>query len=1454
LVFARLYFCLPLAASKSFQPQQPAIGPEAKTPPQFRTALADLHTASALACIRLSAKAHNAYLAPIFRHALSSLSRAVVIAVMSVLFCFLTQAQTAHFGGVQSTVPTSGLDIPYGVAVDGSGNVYIADTYNNRVLKETFSAGNYTESTIGSGLNAPAGIAVDGSGNVYVSGDDQVVKETLSGGSYTQSTVASGLDTPIGVAVDGNRNVYIVETTNNQVLKETPSTGTYIQSIVSTSSLFYPRGVAVDGSGNLYITDTDNNRVLKETLSAGSYTESTIVSGLNNPQGVAVDRSGNVYIADTGNKRVLKETSSAGSYTQSVVTSSGLNYPSGIAVDGSGAVYIADEGTNQVLKEVASAADFGKVNVGSPSSVITLIFAFDTAGAIGTPAVLTQGVAGLDFADAGTGTCTTNGTSHTYSIGDTCTVDVTFTPKASGSRYGAVELLDNSGNMIATGYVQGTGVGPQVNFLPGAESTVADWESNGLLWPQGVAVDASGNVYIADSNHNRVLKETPSAGGYTQSTVPTGSLNYPNQVAVDGGGNIYIADTTNFRILKETLSAGGYSESTVASFPPIDGTAPVGVAVDGSGNVYISSSAGSLYKETLTAGSYTQSTIPTGISSIGEIAVDGSGNVYLADNSSNNQIVKETLSATGYTQSTVPISGLGVPYGIAVDGSGNLYISYIPTTGTSLVLKETLSGGSYTQSTIPTSALNQPFGVAVDGSGNVYIADSGNSRVLKEDFADPPSLKFATTAYGLTSTDSPQTVTVSNVGNAPLTFPVPSSGNNPSIATNFSLDGSTASACPQLESGSSAPGTLPAGAFCVLPISFTPAAVGALSGSLVLTDNNLNTAAPGYAMQSISLSGIGTQATPTITWATPAAITYGMALNAAQLDATASVPGTFSYSSPAGTVLGAGSHQLTATFTPTDGIDYTTATGSIILVVNQAAPTITWTTSVAITYGTALSATQLNANSPVAGTFSYSPPAGTLLGGGSHQLTVTFTPTDAIDYTAATGSIILVVNQATPTITWKTPIAITYGTALSTTQLNANSPVAGTFSYSPPAGTLLGGGSQTLSVKFTPSDSTDYATATATTTITVNQATPTVAWPAPPAITYGTNLGAILDPRAQNGSATIPGTFAFTATPTGGTAIAVTSATILEAGNYELTAAFTPTNISDYTVANASAVLTVGKAASVVSLGSSANAGFLSNAVIFPATVSSSVGTPTGTVSFYDGTTLLGPVALVSGVATYTTSALATGAHSITAVYSGDSNFSTETSSAAAENIQDFTISSSSGTTSATVSPGGQATYPLVISPLDGATLPGAVTLTVSGLPSGASATFTPSTLAANSGTTDVKLTLTLPGQAAALPLKIPFRRGPAPLSLGLILLPFAGRMRRASRRLKGARLKSMICLLVLALAALTSLVGLTGCGGGAGSTLTATSPTPTSQSYTLTVVATSGSLSHSIPVTLTVD
>jgi len=280
-----------------------------------------------------------------------------------------------------------------------------------------------------------------------------------------------------------------------------------------------------------------------------------------------------------------------------------------------------------------------------------------------------------------------------------------------------------------------------------------------------------------------------------------------------------------------------------------------------------------------------------------------------------------------------------------------------------------------------------------------------------------------------------------------------------------------------------------------------------------------------------------------------------------QLNASSLVAGTFSYSPAAGTVLSAGSQTLKATFTPTDTADYTTATATVTLTVNQATPAITWTAPAAIPYGTVLGSAQLNATSPVTGTFAYSPAAGTVLTAGSQTLKATFTPTDTADYTTATATVTLTVNLATPAITWATPAAITYGAGLGSAQLDATSPVAGTFAYSPSLGTVLGAGPEMLKTIFTPTDMTDYATATATVTLTVNQATPTIAWGTPAAITSGTALSA----AQLDATASVPGTFIY---------IPALGA-IPPVGNDTLSVTFTPTDNVDYAAATASVTMTV---------------------------------------------------------------------------------------------------------------------------------------------------------------------------------------------------------------------------------------------------------------------------------------
>jgi len=363
----------------------------------------------------------------------------------------------------------------------------------------------------------------------------------------------------------------------------------------------------------------------------------------------------------------------------------------------------------------------------------------------------------------------------------------------------------------------------------------------------------------------------------------------------------------------------------------------------------------------------------------------------------------------------------------------------------------------------------------------------------------------------------------------------------------------------QLDAVPSVPGTL---TYSPLSGVVLPAGPQTLTVSFVPND------AVDYAATTAQVPITVNAAATTVTWANPAPITYGTALGAAQLDATASVPGTFTYTPALGSIPHAGLQTLTVAFTPNDSTDYTGSTGSVKIQVNQAIPLITWVTPAAITYGARLTAAQLDATASTAGTFTYTPALGALLTAGAQTLKVSFAPADAVDYTTANGSAQLQVNQAAPVITWANPAAISYGTTLSTTQLNATAtPAGGTFTYTPPVGTTLPVGSQTLRVSYTPPDTVDYAVANAQVPITVNQATTTVNWPTPAAITYGTLLSAV----QLNATSSVPGTFTYT--PALGA--------LLTAGTQTLRVTFTPNN-AGYSGATGSVQLQVNQATSVI--------------------------------------------------------------------------------------------------------------------------------------------------------------------------------------------------------------------------------------------------------------------------------
>ena len=341
-----------------------------------------------------------------------------------------------------------------------------------------------------------------------------------------------------------------------------------------------------------------------------------------------------------------------------------------------------------------------------------------------------------------------------------------------------------------------------------------------------------------------------------------------------------------------------------------------------------------------------------------------------------------------------------------------------------------------------------------------------------------------------------------------------------------------------------------------------------------------------YLVATKSVTLIVNQAGPssqTITWATPANITYGTLLNATQLNATViasgpSAPGALSYSPAVGVLLNAGTQTLLVTAAATN--NYAASTKTVTLIVDKATQTITWANPANITYGTPLGATQLNATvagSSAAGATSpgglvYDPPAGTLIDAGSCTLNVVAAATG--NYLQASRSVTLKVDKAAQTITWANPTSITYGTLLSATQLNATAvgvtggTVAGGVTYNPASGTLLNAGSQTLVA--TAAATNNYLPATKSVTLVVDKALQTITWTNPANITYGTLLS------ATQLNATAAGSSATGATTPGLLTYNPGSGTLLDAGvqTLQVTAAAT----SNYLEAAKSVALVVDKA------------------------------------------------------------------------------------------------------------------------------------------------------------------------------------------------------------------------------------------------------------------------------------
>jgi sugar lactone lactonase YvrE len=654
-------------------------------------------------------------------------------------YSFTTLAGVAP-GSTDGVGSTARFFFPNSVALDSTGNLYVADAGNYTIRKVTPSgvvstlagvAGS-SGSADGTGSNArffqPAGVAVDNAGNIYVadSGNYTIRKVTACGVVSTVAGLAgtlgsadgSGSDArfsfPAGLAIDSANNVYVVDSGNNTIRKITPSgvvttlaglagSSGSADGIGNTARFFQPYGVAVDGAANVYVTDTNNYTIRKITPSglvstlagvagsSGSADGAGSAARFSFPQGVAVDGAANVYVTDTNNFTIRKISPSGGVTTLAGLAGSRggkdgtgngarFDFPNGVAVDGASNLFVADT-VNSTIRKI------------TPAGVVSTL-----AGAAGS----------LGSADG-------TGSNASFTSPQGVAVD------SAGNVYVA-----DTGNYIIR-KITPSGVVTTLAGLARNPGT-ADGTGNAARFfqPAGVTVDSAFNVYVADTGNFTIRKITPSGvvttfaglAGNTGSTDGTGNaarFNNPYGVAADSAGNIYVADTNNSTIRKITPSA---VVTTLAGLAGSTGSA------DGAGN----------------AARFFQ---PAGV------AVDGAGNLYVAD-TINNTIRKITPSgvvstlaglagSSGSTDGAGNAARFNNPYGVALDGAGNLYvvdtlnntIRKITPSGVVTTLAGVAGIRGSADGTGRIARFTSPNGLAADGAGNghVYVADSINSTI-----------------------------------------------------------------------------------------------------------------------------------------------------------------------------------------------------------------------------------------------------------------------------------------------------------------------------------------------------------------------------------------------------------------------------------------------------------------------------------------------------------------------------------------------------------------------------------------------------------------------------------------------------------------------------------------------------------------------------------------------------